>query len=529
MERANHSSAPTTAKRLAAVAAAVLFAVVATPALADHGGPPAGSATVGGPISALPATPGWIGDWTVSGVTVHVTAATTIDQSDGSVAVGAVVLVRGTMESDRSITAASIVVRAADGGAPAQVTIAGLIQALPGGGLVGDWTVSGVTVHVTGSTKVNQMAAPAAVGAPVVVQGTLQADQSVDAEIIIVKPTPSASSTMGFVGVVKTLPGTPDFVGDWLVGAVTVHVTSSTTIDQSKGAVAVGALVRVQGALQTDGSVNATDITVLPAQSSAGGGGSHVFAVLQLTPTPDAPAGAEGVVVTRHFEFPDGTVREDLKVMVEGLLPGTAYDVTIDSVAAGTIMTDDEGEGHLFLSTASIPGAEPLPAALQPVTGLKSLTITDPSAVVVLTGDFANARINSGEKGDNAFTSIAPLKNVSGTVEGMASAAIRGQQQFLFVAAFDLTAGATVHIVVDGTDLGPFAVSGNGALKENFAAMPDADQLPLPAALLPVSGLLHIEIQDTGGNVLLSGDFSVVTDGGVSAMGQLRRHLGRHH
>ncbi len=521
---------------LAGLAVVAALAVAVSPALADGmGGMGPGEASVTGPITALPTTAGWIGDWTVGTVTVHVSTSTEINQDNGAVAVGAVVAVEGTLQTDGSINATSIEVRSSAAGGPAEVTVRGTISSLPSGGLVGDWTVSGVTVHVTSSTKIDQEASAAVVGAQVVIEGTLQADQSVNALSIEVKPTgstggtSSADSMVEFVGTVKTLPGTTDFVGDWVVGTVTVHVTTSTTIDQSKGSVAVGALVKVEGAMQSDGSVNASEIAVLPASTSSSGGASHIFAVLKLTPSSDAPAGAEGQVITRHFVFPDGTIREDLKVMVEGLLPNTAYDVTIDTVAAGTIMTDEEGEGSLFLSTASIPGAEPLPTSLQPVTALKQVTITDGSAVVIFTGDFANAMVNSGEEGHNAFTSIAPLKNVSGTVDGMASAAIRGQQQFLFVAAFDLTPAATVHIVVDGTDLGAFTVDGSGSLKQNFAAMPDSDQLPLPAALLPVSSLLHIEIQDTGGNALLAGDFVTVTSGGVSAMGQLRHHVGRHH
>ncbi len=521
---------------LAGLAVVAALAVAVSPALADgRGGMGSGEASVTGPITVLPTTAGWIGDWTVGTVTVHVSTSTEINQDDGAVAVGAVVSVEGTLQTDGSINATSIEVKLSAAGGPAEVTVKGTIQSLPTSGLIGDWMVSGVTVHVDASTKIDQEAGAAVVGARVVVEGALQADQSVNAASIEVLPTETAgpasptSDTIEFVGAIKTLPGTADFTGDWVVATTTVHVTTSTTIDQSQGTVAVGALVKVEGALQSDGSVNAAEIKVLPASASSADSATHVFAVLKLTPTADAPAGAEGQVVTRHFVFPDGTIREDLKVMVEGLLPNTAYDVTIDTVAAGTIMTDDEGEGNLFLSTASIPGAEPLPTSLQPVTALKQVTITDPNAVVIFTGDFANAMINSGEEGHNAFTSIAPLKNVSGTVDGMASAAIRGQQQLLFVAAFDLTPGATVHIVVDGTDLGGFTVDGDGSLKQNFAAMPDSDQLPLPAALLPVSSLLHIEIQDTGGNALLTGDFTVVTSGGVSAMGQLRHHVGRHH
>jgi hypothetical protein len=515
------------------LAAITMFALLAAPApAAAHGPPGHGGGEVTGPITSLPATPGWIGDWTVGVATVHVTSTTAIDQSGGAVAVGAIVAVKGSMEADGSIDAASIQVKAPAPGAKARVTVTGTIDALPSGGLIGDWTVSGSTVHVGDSTKINQSAAAAVVGAPVVVVGTLQADQSINAEIITVKPVPPGTSTMVFVGVVQTLPGTADFTGDWLVDTVMVHVTASTVIDQSKGTVAIGVLVKVSGSLETDGSIDAASIEVLPAAEPPGGGASHVFAVLALTPTADAPEGAEGLVVTRRLVFPDQSVREDVKVMVDGLLPATAYDVTIDTIAAGTIMTDDDGEGQLFLSTASIPGAEPLPPELQPVTGLQQITITDPATVVILTGDFADAMINSGEKEGLSYAAIAPLDDVSGDLTGLATAAIRGTDQMFSVAALGLMPGATVHIVVDGTDLGGFSVGGDGGVRLVFDSSPDADQLQLPDALVPVSGLLHVEIQDTDGNVIASGDFTVVNAGvgfGPSVMGALRRHLRGHH
>ena len=54
-------------------------------------------------------------------------------------------------------------------------------------------------------------------------------------------------------GVIQSLPGTADFVGNWVVSGTTVHVTSDTEIDQEHGAVAVGATVQVKGTAETDG------------------------------------------------------------------------------------------------------------------------------------------------------------------------------------------------------------------------------------------------------------------------------------
>ena len=44
-----------------------------------------------GVIASLPGTAGFVGDWVVSGTTVHVTADTEIEQEHGPIAVGATV------------------------------------------------------------------------------------------------------------------------------------------------------------------------------------------------------------------------------------------------------------------------------------------------------------------------------------------------------------------------------------------------------------------------------------------------------
>ncbi len=65
-----------------------------------------------------------------------------------------------------------------------------------------------------------------------------------------------------FVGRVMNLPNTAGFIGDWTVGSRTVHVISTTAIDQEDGKVEVGALVEVKGTLRSDGSVDATRVEV---------------------------------------------------------------------------------------------------------------------------------------------------------------------------------------------------------------------------------------------------------------------------
>jgi hypothetical protein len=61
-------------------------------------------------------------------------------------------------------------------------------------------------------------------------------------------------------GVVKSLPGTPNRVGDWTIDGRTVRVEASTRIEQEHGQPEVGASVEVKGQPQPDGSLKATKI-----------------------------------------------------------------------------------------------------------------------------------------------------------------------------------------------------------------------------------------------------------------------------
>lgn len=63
-----------------------------------------------GVVEGLPAV-GLIGEWTVSGRLVHVSAATDIEEEDGTVRIGANVEVKGTERDDGSVDAASIEVK----------------------------------------------------------------------------------------------------------------------------------------------------------------------------------------------------------------------------------------------------------------------------------------------------------------------------------------------------------------------------------------------------------------------------------
>src|SRR5215813_5797751 len=70
-----------------------------------------------------------------------------------------------------------------------------------------------------------------------------------------------------FTGTITALPNTPNFIGDWTVGGRTVHVTSTTRLERDGGDPAVGKIAEVEGTLNKDGSVSATEIEIQPANN----------------------------------------------------------------------------------------------------------------------------------------------------------------------------------------------------------------------------------------------------------------------
>lgn len=146
----------------------------------------------------------------------------------------------------------------------------GIIESLPNtAGFIGDWRVEGRTVHVTSATAIEREDGQVVVGASVKVEGRTRSDNSVDATEIEVK-TGSGSGDGGgddsgqpqFKGTIQSLPATGGFIGDWRVGGRTIHVSPATRIEAEYGPVAVGAFVEIKGAVQSDGSMDATKIEV---------------------------------------------------------------------------------------------------------------------------------------------------------------------------------------------------------------------------------------------------------------------------
>ncbi|MBL8188718.1 MAG: hypothetical protein JNK38_11965 [Acidobacteria bacterium] len=127
---------------------------------------------------------------------------------------------------------------------------------------IGAWAVSGRKVNVAATTVIEYRERGIAVGNRVEVKGMLQTDGSINATKIEIKSGAGSPGSGVLYGKIETLPSAVNLIGDWQVAGKTIHVVAATIVERKYGPIAVGAFVEVYGAVQTDGSINATKIEV---------------------------------------------------------------------------------------------------------------------------------------------------------------------------------------------------------------------------------------------------------------------------
>ena len=136
-----------------------------------------------GTVESMPAD-GFIGDWVVSGTTVHVTDVTEIDGEDGVMpTVGSTVEVKGLGESDGSVTAESIELSS---GSSDAFSLTGSLQHRPAQ-ITGTWRIARHDVSVTRSTKIVRNGHKLTRGATIRVRGALRTNGSIKAMKLIVR------------------------------------------------------------------------------------------------------------------------------------------------------------------------------------------------------------------------------------------------------------------------------------------------------------------------------------------------------
>ena len=251
---------------------------------------------------------------------------------------------------------------------------------------------------------------------------------------------------------------------------------------------------------------------------ATGGGGQFVEKKTNLVSTgvlPQASGEAKVEVEPEHQEF---------EVRADGLTPGVAYQIIVDGVSVGvrTAQSDSDNLGFFRVKFRSDGGGDlPLPASIMPVTNIAHVELRNPAGQVVLQGDF---QAGAGEPGDddgggddngggggngggngNVQREADMVRTgVDPNADGRVRIRLDSSREEFDIEAEDLDENASYTITVDGFTLGTFTTDSSGKIELEYGT--ESGDLPLPPQLRPVTNIRHVEIRNSAGQVVLTGD-----------------------
>jgi uncharacterized protein DUF5666/uncharacterized protein DUF5648 len=211
----------------------------------------------------------------------------------------------------------------------------------------------------------------------------------------------SGNNETEFTGTVQAMPGS-GLVGSWTIAGKTVQTNASTQFDQQDGHVGIGAVVKVEGIVQSDGSVLAQQIDVKagvgvpPPPGGSGPGddeGDFTGAIQSL------PSGLLGtwqiagrtvqVVSTTTLDQENGGFAPGAIVEVEGLPDANGVIVAsrIELKSGGTFAAQPEPEDLEIIGTIGALPASGLIGTWQ-VAG-RSVVVTAATELDAEHGSFA--------------------------------------------------------------------------------------------------------------------------------------------
>lgn len=280
------------------------------------------------------------GLWIISDVTVSVTAQTILVDRVGPLVEGAWVQVQGTVDNSGLLVARRIRTISQRHNHRVKGVLEGMTET--------DLRVGGIYLKRDANTKLE---GNPTVGKPVEVDAKLFDGSgllAVKIEADDGEHEDAERHTVEFVGRVKSLPnGT--LIGEWDVDGRRVLVSAATQIDEHKGLVDVGVLVKVEGTRNGDGSITALEIAVKRGEEDDNKPGEdHQYT--QFVGLIEAlPAGGllgewtvdgKTVVVTDRTELDDNAT-----FVISDTVKVKGYIQTNGSVAAREIEKENEG-GH---------------------------------------------------------------------------------------------------------------------------------------------------------------------------------------
>ncbi|MEN3333470.1 MAG: hypothetical protein V7641_2835 [Blastocatellia bacterium] len=198
---------------------------------------------------------------------------------------------------------------------------------------------------------------------------------------------------------------------------------------------------------------------------------------------------------------------QSFEIEAEQLTPRAAYKIVVN----GNVIVDlnstnlkatasNFGTFKIEFSTPQKSDHPLLPAALNPVTNIKTVEIRDAPDRIILSNTFG-----APQPGGGSVVEKEARLTSSGSARGSARAEIESERQKLRVEADRLQSGVAYQIVADSVSLGSFTAQSD-YLKIEFTSDGSSGHL-LPASLQPVTKIVRIAILNQAGQTVLEGTF----------------------
>ncbi len=231
---------------------------------------------------------------------------------------------------------------------------------------------------------------------------------------------------------------------------------------------------------------------------------------------------------TGWIVFDDGN--ETFGVYAGGFEAGQTLELIVDGVDLGAYEASDRGEIDLLFSTDPDGGwgpfaghgdghggmdgeVLPLPDEIRPVSSIDAVSFVDENGDAVVAGSFVEGCDDIPDPPDppqivdEGSTDLCPATAdfVMGETQWLVW---EDGTEDLMVAAYDVEPEAPYTILVDGIDLGTYAADEWGTLWVSFSSNPEFDdQVQLPSAVQPVSGIDVVQVVDQDGATVVAGSF----------------------
>lgn len=186
----------------------------------------------------------FVGDWVIGGETFEVTESTEIDESEGTLTVGACAELDYIVVDGSNVALELKHDDGCNGGGDDDNELHGLIDARPTDTFIGTWTIGGEDFEVNNATDIEHEEGALEVGVCAEVEYNVVESVNVATNLKADDDCGGADDEAEIHDLVESFP--EGLTGTWVVGGVSYEATGSTVFMELNGPFAVGACVEVE-------------------------------------------------------------------------------------------------------------------------------------------------------------------------------------------------------------------------------------------------------------------------------------------